>query len=192
LIKIGLTGGIGSGKSTVAEFFSGLGAFWIDYDQLSRRVEAENLELSDQIAENLGIEPGLSDQQISEIVFSSPTKLKVLEAIKHPKILELAQRIQTENQVDFAVFLHEVPLLTEINLSQEFDLVIVVTARTEARIERVQKLRGWSREQIIRRMETQADDSERLKIADYVIENNSDLAELKLRVGEIWREINSN
>jgi dephospho-CoA kinase len=183
---------MGSGKSTVAEIFAELGAFWIDYDQLSHQLDVEDPQMSAEIATSLGVAPGLSSQEIAGIVFADPDKLRRLEAIKHPRILAMAERIQTENQANFNVFVHEVPLLVEANLSDGFDFVVVVIADREIRIERAERERGWSREEIVSRMASQADDSTRLKIADYVIENNSDLAELKFRVREIWREINSD
>ncbi|NDA83277.1 MAG: dephospho-CoA kinase [Actinobacteria bacterium] len=190
---IALTGGIGSGKSLVANYFYSLGAEVIDADQLARQAIERGSEGFDQVISEFGdviLKEGDIDRRaLGEIVFSDPIKRKALEAIIHPKVqqaLTQARNSLNENQI----LIYEIPLLVETNAASKFDKVITVEAPLELRIERL-KSRGLLQSEIEKRISNQATPEQRRAIADIQIENDGTEEELLRKVEAIWEELNA-
>lgn len=195
MLTVALTGGIGSGKSTVGELFSQLGAVVVDSDQIARDVIERGTSGFDLLVANFGdgiLKNGDIDRAaISAIVFSDPKKRELLEQITHPLIRSEFSKI-VKSLPEEAIVVNQIPLLFESKGDYRFDYIITISAPQKIRIERLLK-RGLSPTQIDQRIKAQASDTERESIADSVIVNDSDLASLTKQVEDIWsklREIN--
>ena len=188
MISIALTGGIGSGKSLVADLFSELGAICIDSDQLAREVIERGKPGFDEVISRFG-DDILSDGEIDRgklaaIIFQDSKARSDLEEIIHPKIREIAARITSRAGED-AVVINEIPLLFETQGQSRFDLVITVESKDENRKSRLLS-RGLKGYEIDRRIAAQASRAERVSIADIVIENDGDMESLEKEVLRIW------
>lgn len=187
--RIGLTGGIGSGKSTVAELFAEHGAYVVDADAIAREVVAPGTPGLQELAEAFG--PGvladdgsLDRAALAEIVFSDPSARELLNRITHPRIAARTAEI-LESLPAEAVIIHDVPLLVEAGLAQAYDLVVVVDAPDEVRVARLVE-RGLSEQDARARIASQASREERLAAADVVIDNSGSLADLSDQVTRAW------
>jgi dephospho-CoA kinase len=189
---IGLTGGIGSGKSTVAALLGRHGAVVIDADQIARDVVAPGQPALAKLAERFGtdiLEPdgSLNRGALAAKAFVSDDTRRDLEAITHPAIGEEFLR-QVAAAPASAVVVHDVPLLTEKLRGDNYAAVIVVEAPLEVRLARLER-RGVPRDDAQRRIALQASDEERRKVATWIVDNAGDLATLEARVDEIWARI---
>ena len=190
---VALTGGIGSGKSLVANYFFTLGAEVLDADQISRQVIERGTPGFDEVVATFG-DSVLKDGEINrralgEIIFADPEKRKALEAIIHPKVqqaLATARKALGENET----LIYEIPLLVETGAADRFDQVITVEAPLEARIERLKK-RGLHQSEIEKRIASQATPEQRISVANTVINNDGDEEELLRKVEAIWEELNA-
>ena len=188
MISIALTGGIGSGKSLVADLFAEFGAICIDSDQLAREVIERGKPGFDEVIARFG-DDILSDGEIDRgklaaIIFQDSKARSDLEEIIHPKIREMAARITSRAGED-AVVINEIPLLYETQGQSRFDLVITVESKDENRKSRLLS-RGLKGYEIDRRVAAQASRAERVSIADIVIENDGDMESLEKEVLRIW------
>ncbi|MBV2153484.1 dephospho-CoA kinase [Kitasatospora sp. SUK 42] len=193
MLKIGLTGGIGAGKSEVSRLFAARGAVIVDSDVIAREVVAPGTDgLAAVIAEfgpQVLREDGTLDRPaLGAIVFADPERLKALNAIVHPLVRARSAELEAAAAPD-AVVVHDVPLLAENGLAPLFDLVVVVDAADEVRLERLVRLRGMAEEEARSRMAAQATRADRLAIADLVIDNGGPLEALTARVDEVWAEL---
>jgi dephospho-CoA kinase len=191
-VLIGLTGGIASGKSTVANRWAELGAKIIDADVLAREVVAPGSSGLKAIAKKFGpqliLEDGsLNRAALADIVFLDPRKRSELEAITHPLIRELAltQLAEAGNQP----VVYVIPLLVESNSTLPFDAVVTVSAPEQLRVDRMVLNRGLSPELAQARLSAQASDAEREAAADYVIDSNCSMAELLERAESVWAQL---
>ncbi|CAB4623446.1 unannotated protein [freshwater metagenome] len=192
MFLIGLTGGIASGKSTVAKHLAALGAETIDADQVARDVVLPGSQGLNQIVKSFGPEVlnaagGLSREALAEIVFPDPTKRLELEAILHPLIrartMDLISRSQSK------ILVYAVPLLVEANVDYPFDMVVTVEAGVENQIARLMTSRGLTENQAQDRIEAQASEQQRVERADYRIDSSGTLENLERQVGNLWTEI---
>ncbi|WP_248964921.1 dephospho-CoA kinase [Sphaerisporangium perillae] len=193
MVKVGLTGGIGSGKSEVSRRLSDRGAVVIDADKIAREVVEPGTSGLALIVEAFG--PGvlredgtLNREKLGQIVFADQEKLARLNAIVHPRVGERVGELQRAAPDD-AIVVYDVPLLAENGLASMYDLVIVVDASDGTRLDRLTRLRGMAEEDAVARIKAQATREDRLKIADIVIENEGALDDLDARVPEVWAEI---
>jgi dephospho-CoA kinase len=192
-MRIGLTGGIASGKSTVSGMLRELGAVVIDADQLAREVVARGTsglaavvaEFGDQL---LTPDGELDRPRMGELVFGDEDARKRLEAIIHPLVFERIVEIEAGTGPDDVV-VHDIPLLAESGRADTFDAVIVVDAPTEVQVERMVRDRGWSEADARSRIAAQASREDRLSIASYVVENTGTLEDLRQRVTEVFEEV---
>jgi dephospho-CoA kinase len=198
VLRVGLTGGIGSGKSEVSRRLAERGAVVIDADVAAREVVVPGSPGLARIAETFGegvLRPdgSLNRERLGEIVFSDPGLRTKLNEIVHPLVREWMQAAE-EAAVRAAappgpVVVHDVPLLAESRGRAGFDVVIVVDVPPEAQAERLVRLRGMPAEQARARMAAQASREQRLALADIVIDNSGSLEDLDRRVGEVWADL---
>ena len=193
MLLIGLTGGIASGKSVVASRLAEHGARVVDADQVAREVVQPGEPALAQLAEAFG--PGiladdgtLNRPALGALVFGDAEKLAVLNGITHPAIAARTQRLFAQAGPD-EVVVYDVPLLVEAGRKDEFDLVVVVDARAETRIGRMMERRGMTREEALHRINSQATDSERLAIADVVIDSDGTLEHTLEQTDALWENL---
>ncbi len=191
MLIVALTGGIGSGKSTVGELFANQGALVVDSDLLAREViergtegfEQVVAEFGDQILKNGEIDRAL----LGDIVFKDRAKLAKLESITHPLIRKAFKNFVDKAPAD-SIVINQIPLLVESKSNYTFDAVITVSASEEIRKQRLTK-RGLSEAEIIRRIAAQASDSEREAISDFVIQNAGTPDDLTGMVEKVWAKL---
>jgi dephospho-CoA kinase len=188
MLIVALTGGIGSGKSTVGSIFAGLGAVVVDSDQIARDVvergsEGFNLVVA-QFGDGILKDGDINRSALGELVFGDLDKLRKLEAITHPLIRQAFAKIVEESPKD-SIIINQIPLLVESRNEYNFDFIITVSVLDSVRRERL-LARGLSQGQIQARLNAQATDIERESIADHVIENSGDLEALTQEVERIW------
>jgi dephospho-CoA kinase len=191
--RVGLTGGVASGKSTVAAALADLGAVIIDADALAREVVAKGTPgLDDVVAEFgeelLGSDGELDRPAMGRLVFNDASARKRLEAIVHPLVFERIVELEDRADED-AVVVHDIPLLAESGRADTFDAVIVVDAPPEVQLERMLTDRGWTREDAGSRIAAQATREERRAIATHVIENSGTREDLRARVAEVYADV---
>ncbi len=191
---VALTGGIGSGKSLVANYFFSLGAEVIDADQLARQAIERGSEGFDEVLTAFGdgiLKDGDIDRRaLGELIFSDPDKRKLLEGIIHPRVQQ-ALADARKSLVDDQILIYEIPLLVETNAASKFDLVITVEAPLDTRIDRLKK-RGLLQYEIEKRIANQVTPEARKAVANIVIENNGSEEELLRKVETIWEELNAS
>ena len=195
MLRIGLTGGIASGKSTAAARLAELGATVIDHDLLAREAVAPGSDGLARVAAEFGADvvgrDGTLDRSaLGAIVFADPEARSRLNAIVHPIVLRLADDAEAAVRTDDrgAVVVHDIPLLVETGQAADFDLVLVVRASEEVRVERLMRERGLSRVQALARIRAQATDEDRLAAATVVLAGGSTIHDLRRQVDTFWRD----
>ncbi|MFE6132910.1 dephospho-CoA kinase [Streptomyces sp. NPDC056437] len=193
MLKVGLTGGIGAGKSEVSRLLASYGAVLIDADKIAREVVQPGTPGLAAVVEAFG--PGiltadgtLDRPALGSIVFADPERLATLNAIVHPLVGARSQELEKAAGAD-AVVIHDVPLLTENELAPLYDLVIVVDAAPETQLDRLVRLRGMAESEARARMSAQATREQRRAIADLVVDNDGPLENLEPQVREVWTEL---
>ncbi|MDQ1556554.1 MAG: dephospho-CoA kinase [Actinomycetota bacterium] len=193
---IGLTGGIASGKSVVAKRLAELGAVHVDADAIAREVVEPGTPGLASIRAAFGdgvITPdgSLDRAALGAIVFTDPQKRAVLNGITHPAVWKRSRELfaAAEAADPNAIVIYDVPLLVEGSDSRPmtFDLIVVVHASMATRISRMVELRGMSRDEALHRLNSQASDTERLAVADVVIDNDGDLENTLAEVDALWQ-----
>ncbi|MDD5496855.1 MAG: dephospho-CoA kinase [Atribacterota bacterium] len=200
MLIVGLTGGIVSGKTTIAKMFQELGAQVIDADEIARKVVRPGEKAWQGIVEYFGPEILRDDLEINrkklaDIVFSNKEKLAVLNSITHPEIiLMLKKQInQLKNKYQKNIIcIVEAPLLFEAHLEDMMDKIIVVYLNREEQLKRLLLRNNLTREEAIQRIESQMPLEEKLSRADYVIDNCFSLQQTKKKVLQVWKELEKN
>lgn len=191
---IGLTGGIGCGKSLAAQYFSELGALVIDADQLARAAIERGSQGFDQAVSIFGdsiLNNGDIDRRaLGEIVFKDPDAKRKLEGIIHPYVRQQFEEAVSSLKAD-ETLIYEIPLLVETGAQDRFDLVITVESEIENRISRLRQ-RGMHISEIEARIAAQASREQRVEIADFLIENDGTEDELLRQVENIWDSLHDN
>jgi dephospho-CoA kinase len=193
MMRVGLTGGVASGKSTVSAILDELGAVIVDADVLAREVVAPGTDGLREVVEVFGSDVLTADGELDRpamgaIVFADAEKRRALEAIIHPRVRARAAEIEAAADPG-DVIVHDIPLLAETGQATGFDAVIVVDVPQETQVERMVGLRGMSREDAEARVAAQASRDDRLAIATHVIDNTASLEDLRRRVNEVYREL---
>ena len=190
MILVGLTGGIGSGKSTVSLLLEGKGAIIIDADAIVREVQLPGSPVLTELAAKFGSEVLAADgsldrQAVANIVFTDPDALKALNAIVHPAVGKEMNRRMIEQRATDRVVILDIPLLTE-NPREGLQGKIVVDVPVEVQVERLVKFRGFAEEDARARMSRQATREQRLETADFVIDNSGDVESLSPQIDKLW------
>lgn len=193
MLSVGLTGGIGAGKSEVSRLLVECGAVLIDADRIAREVVEPGTDGLAAVVEAFGQEVllpdgGLDRPALGAIVFADPEKLSVLNAIVHPLVGARSRELEDAAPKD-AVVVHDVPLLAENALAPLYDVVVVVDVSPATQLDRLVRLRGMSEEDARARMAAQATREKRLEIADIVIDNDVPLERLERSVRDVWADL---
>ncbi|MEU1212299.1 dephospho-CoA kinase [Streptomyces sp. NPDC005791] len=193
MLKVGLTGGIGAGKSEVSRLLARYGAVLIDADRIAREVVEPGTPGLTAVVEAFG--PGilspdgsLDRPALGSIVFADPERLATLNAIVHPLVRTRSAELERAAGPG-AVVVHDVPLLTENGLGPLYDLVVVVDAQPGTQLDRLLRLRGMTESDARARMAAQATREERLAVADIVVDNDGPLEDLEPQVRRVWSEL---
>ncbi|CCH20121.1 Dephospho-CoA kinase [Micromonospora lupini str. Lupac 08] len=192
VLRVGLTGGIGSGKSAVAARLVELGAVLVDADQVAREVVAQGTEgLAEIVAtfseKVLDADGALDRAALGAVVFSDEAARRRLEAITHPRVRARTAELVAAAAPD-AIVVNDVPLLVEVGLAPTYHLVVVVQTAVPTRLERLTRDRGMDRAEAERRIAAQADDARRSAAADVVLTNDGSLVALHAAVDALWRQ----
>ena len=192
-VRVGLTGGIASGKSTVSAILAELGAVVIDADAIAREVVAQGTPGLEAVVAEFGpglLTPGgdLDRPAMGALVFADAGARKRLEAIIHPLVHRRSAELEAAAEAG-AVVVHDIPLLAEVGRAGSFDAVIVVDAPAEVQVARMVGDRGWTREDAESRIAAQASREERLSIATHVVDNTGSLEDLRRRVEDVYAEL---
>jgi dephospho-CoA kinase len=193
MLKVGLTGGIGAGKSEVSRLLVEHGAVLIDADRIAREVVEPGTPGLAAVVEAFGSDVlapdgSLDRPALGAIVFADADRLAVLNSIVHPLVGARSAELEAAATGD-SVVVHDVPLLAENGLAPLYDVVVVVDASPETQLDRLVRLRGMSEEDARARMAAQATRDKRLDIADIVIDNDVPLDELHRRVDAVWADL---
>ena len=194
MVRVGLTGGIASGKSMVAAELAARGAIIIDADVLAREVVEPGTPALAAILDRFGMEV-LKDGQLdrarlAEIVFADPIARRDLEQIVHPAVRARAAELERAAS-DAAVVVHVIPLLVETGQREDFDLVVMVDADHETQIQRLMSRNGFTRAEAESRIAAQASREDRMLAADVVVDNTGNMAQLAERIDALWTELSS-
>ncbi|MFC8421070.1 dephospho-CoA kinase [Streptomyces sp. NPDC057236] len=193
MLTVGLTGGIGAGKSEVSRLLVECGAVLIDADRIAREVVEPGTPGLAAVVDAFGTEVLTEDgrldrPKLGSVVFADPERLAVLNSIVHPLVGARSRELE-EAAAEDAVVVHDVPLLTENGLASLYDLVIVVDTSPETQLDRLVGRRGMTEEDARARMAAQATREQRREIADIVIDNDVPLDELHRRVKDVWADL---
>ena len=193
MFRVGLTGGIGAGKSEVSRRLAAQGAVVIDADAIAREVVAPGTPgLAEVVAvfgeAVLAPDGSLDRPRLGEIVFADAELRAKLNAIIHPRVGARMRELE-ETAGQGAIVVHDVALIAENNLAGAYDLIVVVDVPPRIQLDRLARHRGMTREQAKARLAAQASREQRLAIAGIVIDNSSSLTELDRQVGELWAEL---
>jgi dephospho-CoA kinase len=193
VLRVGLTGGIGAGKSEVSRRLARYGAVVVDADAIAREVVEPGTDGLAEVVAAFGREVllpdgGLDRARLGDVVFGDPEARRRLNAIVHPRVGQRMTELDQAAGPD-AIVVHDVPLIAENGRSDAYDMVVVVDAPPRTQIERLTRSRDMTREQAQARMAAQASREQRLAIADIVIDNSGSLAELDRQVGDLWAQL---
>jgi dephospho-CoA kinase len=196
MLNVGLTGGIASGKSTVARMLAELGAIVIDFDEIAHEVEAPGMPAWKAIVDHfgegvLGEDRMIDRRKLGAIVFADHDKLALLNRLVHPAVLaEWEARIdRIRREQPEAVVLSDIPLLVEAGLRDRVDWVLMVHIPPEEQIRRLMERNGWSREEAGARLASQMPIDEKLTWADRVIRNDGPIEQTRQTVLQLWEEL---
>jgi dephospho-CoA kinase len=192
-MRVGLTGGVASGKSTVSALLEDLGAVVVDADALAREVVAPGTAGLAAVVAEFGSEVlrpdgALDRERLGALVFADPARRAALEAIIHPLVRARARALE-EAAPSGAVVVHDIPLLVETGQASSFDAVLVVDVPVEVQVARAVRERGWSEEEARSRIAAQASRDERLAVATYVLDNAGTAEDLRQRVAEVFDQL---
>ncbi|MGL5406092.1 MAG: dephospho-CoA kinase [Propionibacteriaceae bacterium] len=193
MLRVGLTGGIASGKTIVSDELMRYGAIIIDADVLAREVVAPGTNGLRQIAEHFGskvltADGSLDRSALASIVFADDKARAELNAIVHPLVRKRAQELEVLASAD-AIVVHVIPLLVETRQADQFDVVVVVDISEEAQICRLMERNNLTREQAQARIAAQASREERIAVADIVVSNQGSRRELLVQCNKLWKEL---
>ncbi len=193
MYRVGLTGGIGAGKSEVSRRLAAHGAVVIDADAIAREVVEPGTPGLAEVVAAFGPEVLLPDgwldrSRLGDIIFASPELRARLNGIVHPLVGARMRELE-ESAGPGSIVVHDVPLIAENNMAGAYDLVVVVDVPPRLQLDRLVRHRGLTREQARARMAAQASREQRLGIAGIVVDNSGSLAELDRQVGELWTEL---
>jgi dephospho-CoA kinase len=192
MVLVGLTGGIGVGKSTVASMFAARGAAVVDADRISRRLQEPGEPCHDAIVAAFGravLDPAgrIDRKRLGEMVFADPARRTALEAIMHPAIWAVCEtEIRAAAAAGRAVCVVEAALILETGQRSRFQRIVVVTAPTDVQVERLAQARGLTEAEARQRLAAQWPSADKARLADFVIDNGGDLPTTEAQVARVY------
>jgi dephospho-CoA kinase len=194
MLLVGLTGGLGAGKSTVGGMLSDRGAVLVDADELAREAldpgTAAYKQVCDLFGDQVVTASGQLDREaIAAAVFDEPERRRSLESIVHPEVFRMLADIVEDRRGTEDIIVFDAPLIVETGFHDACDVVVVVTAQEEARVARAVGGRGMTVDEARARIRAQLGDAEREAVADVVIRNDGTLADLERQVDELWEQL---
>ena len=194
MLKIGLTGGIGSGKSTVSKRLDELGAFVVDADKIAREIvepgEPALAELAEAFEGVVQEDGTLNRQELARQAFATPEATQKLNSITHPRIRERTNELFHEAELEGEkVLVYDMPLLIENGEADRVDHVLVVDAPDEVRVQRLVEYRNLDEDDARARIKAQIDRETRLAVADTVLDNGGEIEELLEQIDRFWAEV---
>tara|TARA_B100000029_G_scaffold410677_1_gene412680 strand:+ start:1753 stop:2349 length:597 start_codon:yes stop_codon:yes gene_type:complete len=196
MLKIGITGGIGSGKSTASNRMADLGAYVFDADKESKNILLENKrvyhQLIDQFSSDIiNTDDTINQKKLANIAFANKNNQMALNSIVHPYVFHLINKRydKMKNKKNISIFVIDAALIFETGLNKQLDYVVLVSAKFDLRMSRTIKRRSLSYQEIKRRMDLQLSEKPKIKMADFVINNNHGEKELIKQVDEIYKAI---
>jgi dephospho-CoA kinase len=199
MLNVGLTGGIVSGKTTVAQIFKRLGAKIVDLDAIARQIVKPQHKAWEKIVQNFGVEILKENQEINrkklaKIVFSNQEKLNLLNQITHPIIIEVMKKQlnQINNRAtEDVICIIDAPLLFEAHIEHMMDKIIVVYINKKEQMNRLLQREGLSKDEAIKRIRAQTPIEDKVLLADYVIDNSFSVEQTKEQAFQLWIELNN-
>ena len=196
MLRVGLTGGIASGKSTVSKIFASFGAQVLDADEVARELLLPGQPAWKRLRQAFGEEFFHPDgtvkrKQLRKLVFANSEKRGQLNAILHPEVMkEINRRSEIlSSSLQPTVLVVDVPLLLEVRVAHRFDKIVVVDARQSVQVKRLMQRDGISEDEAKQALKVQMPLSEKVELADYVIDNNFTLADTEIQVRKVWKEL---
>jgi dephospho-CoA kinase len=194
MLLVGLTGGIGSGKSTIAHLLEDRGAIVFDADVMAHASIEPGTPGHDRVVERFGaniLAPGgaIDREALGSIVFSDPAARRELEAIIHPEVRRMFAEGTEEHRDTDRVVVFSAPLLVETGMHTAFDVLVVVSATVETQIERLMRDRGLREDQIRARIEAQLPLEDKAAVADVIVDNEGPMEELEAQVDRLWADL---
>lgn len=193
---IGVTGGIGSGKSTVSRMLRDKGAYVFDADTVAKELLDTNQDLQQELIDEfmddiVGADGNIVKSKLARIGFSNQANQEMLNEIVHPFVIQANENVleKVRQRGDVEIYVVDAPLLFEAEMHLRCDYSILVYTRLKIRLERALKRGNLSREEILRRIDLQMPEEEKMELADFVIENNGTEQELASEVDKVYREI---
>ena len=196
MLKVGITGGIGSGKSTASNRMADWGAYVFDADKEAKNILIENnrdyRKIIDQFSSDIiNQDDTINQKKLAKIAFSNKKNQMALNSILHPYVFHLIDKkyAKIKNKKDISIFVVDAALIFETGLDKQLDYIVLVSAKFDLRMSRTIKRRSISYKEIKRRMDLQLPEKSKIKMADFVINNNHGEKELMKQVDEIYKEI---
>jgi dephospho-CoA kinase len=194
VLLVGLTGGIGSGKSTVARMLEARGAIVFDADALARAAVEPGTPGHDQVIERFGatiLAPGgaIDREALASVVFADPAARRDLEAIVHPEVRRLFAEGSERYRDSERIVVFSAPLLVETGMHTAFDVLVLVSASVETQVERLMRERAMGEEPIRARIAAQLPLEEKAAVADVIVDNEGTIDELEVQVDRLWAEL---
>ena len=197
MLTVGLTGGIGSGKSAVSRLLADRGAVVVDADVIAREVVEVGTAGLSAVAQEFGSQVILADgsldrEALGQLVFNDPDALRRLNAVVHPLIgARTSELVEQARQAGTEVLVHDVPLLVENGMAGLYDVVVVVTAAPSTQLDRLVRLRGMSEQDARSRIGSQALLADKVAVATHLVHNDGPIRELSPQVDTLWQLLKS-
>jgi dephospho-CoA kinase len=195
VITVGVTGGLGSGKTTACKFFEERGAYIFDADKVAKELLKNNTELQKRISDEFGVEilenGEVDTQKLAKVAFASEENQNILNNIVHPYVIDEFNKRLEEVDNETKLFVVDAPLIFESGFDSHLDHTVLIYAKYKTKLVRALRRGKLSREQIIKRMELQMPDEEKKELASYVINNDGTVEQLKEAVYRLYNELTS-
>jgi dephospho-CoA kinase len=195
VITAGVTGGLGSGKTTACKFFEERGAYIFDADKVAKELLKNNTELQKRISDEFGVEilenGEVDTQKLAKVAFASEENQNILNNIVHPYVIDEFNKRLEEVDNETKLFVVDAPLIFESGFDSHLDHTVLIYAKYKTKLVRALRRGKLSREQIIKRMELQMPDEEKKELASYVINNDGTVEQLKEAVYRLYNELTS-